>query len=418
MRNAGRVLVWVLSLSVIPAMLYADGYRNPPEGAAALGRGAARTVLTDDATTVSHNPANMVDLPDQEALAALTIIHTETEYSSPDGRSGTTDDPWKYIPSLFYTSPLKEGKMAVGVAVTSPNGQSSEWDRNGPFKYVAPYSASMTTIDVSPAFSAKLTDAVQVGIALDLIWSELSFEQDYPWSQVTGAPLPDGVAVFEGDGFAAGAHLGITWDMTEAQRLAFTYRSPYSVDYEGDFKISNLPPLPEPQASVITPSSSADTEITFPMILALGYGIDVNERFRLGAEVEWLEFSRYDQLDLNLGGNGALLPSTTLPQNWEDTFTYGIAGDYILNDQVTLRGGYLFVETPVPEETLAPSLPESDRHILTIGLGLQRAQHTIDLAYSYSIYADLEVSNNINPAFNGTYEPSTHLFAVSYAFDF
>ena len=412
--NVPRIGLTLTALSLIPAMALANGFRNPPEGAAQLGRSAARSTLADDASVVVHNPANMIDLPDQQALAAVTIINAKTEYSGPMGRSGETEDPWKMIPSLFYTTPLKDGAMAAGVGLSSPYGQSTEWKKDGPFAGLAPYFAEMKMVDISPAFAAKITEQVQVGVALDLIWSELSFDQIYPWSAVTGDPRsPAGVAAFEGDALGVGVHLGVTWQMTEAQRVAFTYKSPFSIDYEGDFKVSNVPP-----GAPIRPSSGFETEITFPTVLALGYGIDVNERLSLGAEVEWIEFSQYDQLDINIGPNNVLLPATTVPQNWDDTWTFGVGGDYDLNEDWVLRAGYIFLESPVPDETLSPTLPDADRHLLSIGIGWTGGPHRVDFAYAYSIYDDRDISTNLNPAYNGSYDLTAHLLALSYAFDF
>ena len=40
----------------------ADGFRNPPDGATALGRIGGTYVQIDDATAASRNPANLTDL--------------------------------------------------------------------------------------------------------------------------------------------------------------------------------------------------------------------------------------------------------------------------------------------------------------------------------------------------------------------
>lgn len=412
--NVKRTALILTATALIPAVAWANGFRNPPEGAAQLGRSAARTTLADDATVVAHNPANMLDLAEREILASATFIYGETDYSGPMGRSGTSEDPWKVIPSIFYTSPLQDGQMAWGIGIFSPYGQSTEWAKDGPFMGVSPYFAEMQMADISPAFAVEVTEQVQVGVALDLVWSELSFDQLYPWSSVTGDPSsPVGDANFEGDGFGAGAHVGVTWQVAEAHRLAFNYQSSYSIDYEGDFKVSNVPP-----GAPIRPSSDFKTEITFPTILTLGYGVDLGERLRLGAEVEWIEFSKYDQLDIDIGANNMLLPTRTIPQNWDDTWTFGVGGDYDLNEDFVLRAGYVYLESPVPDETLSPTLPDADRHLLSIGIGWRKGGHRVDAAYAYSIYDDRDISNNLNPAYNGTYDLNAHLMALSYAFDF
>ena len=102
-RNAPETLGWI-ALLLIPALTVqsmAEGFKNPPEGAAALGRAGGRIAIADDAAAVSHNPANLVDLEGTEVQAAVTIVHAETEYDSPMGGSTETESPWKFLPNLY-----------------------------------------------------------------------------------------------------------------------------------------------------------------------------------------------------------------------------------------------------------------------------------------------------------------------------
>ena len=61
----GVVAAAALLLVIAMDPVQADGFRNPPEGAAALARGGARVTQADDPTTISHNPANLMDLEGQ-----------------------------------------------------------------------------------------------------------------------------------------------------------------------------------------------------------------------------------------------------------------------------------------------------------------------------------------------------------------
>ena len=113
-----------------------------------------------------------------------------------------------------------------------------------------------------------------------------------------------------------------------------------------------------------------------------------------------------------------MLVSDTIPQNWNDTWVLALGVEYDAAENLTLRGGYTYLESPVPEETLAPTLPDTDRHLLTVGLGSRYGQHDVDLAYAYSFYDDLDVTNNLNPLYNGSYDINTHLITLTYAYRF
>ena len=399
---------------------HANGFRNPPEGAAALGKTGGKIALTDDATAIAHNPANLVELDGPQFVESFTFPYGKTEFSAPDGRRGKTDDPWKLLPNFFYATPAGGTPYTFGISLTTPWGQSTEWAKDGPFAFVAPYYAELRTIDVTPTFAVRVRPTFQLGVGIDIVYSDLDFKQLFPWSMVTGNPgdVP-GRARFDADGATVGARAGVTWKPGSGHRVAMTARSPVTIDYSGDFKVSNVPAaLPGPLPLLVTPRSDFESEIRFPAVVALAYGLQVDEQFRVGVDIEWVEFSSYDELPVDIQNNSVLLTAPVIPQDWEDTWTAGVGLEYDLSDLWTVRGGYVWLESPVPERTLAPTLPDADRHILTAGLGVRAGRHGLDVAYGYSIYDDLKVTDNINPAFNGDYDIENHLLAVTYHYQF
>lgn len=412
---------WVLWLMMAGAGSYAmaNGFRNPPAGAEALGRVGGKIAQADDASAVEHNPANMVDLKTPEAMAAMTVISAGTEFSSPAG-SAKTDDSWKYLPDLFVVIPFDNHQYAAGVGVTTPFGQSTVWKKDGAFRYSAPYSAELTVINVNPSLAAKLGDKVSVAAGMDVYLSRLDIKQVLPWSQlIPGAA--DGTAHLQGDGEGLGGNAALAVHPTKGHSLALTYRSPVKVDYSGDSEFSGA------QAAGLSPSGSFDSSIEFPTIVGLGYGIELTDKVRVEADVEWVEFSRYHALSLDAGSNNSLLnrPSSPnprepaeVPQNWKDTWTFGLGADWKATDALTLRAGYIFLQSPVPDETLAPTLPDADRHVFSLGGGVHKGAQRIDVAYGYSLIGDRDVAQNQNPAYNGTYETTSHLMSMSYVYSF
>jgi long-subunit fatty acid transport protein len=80
--------------------------------------------------------------------------------------------------------------------------------------------------------------------------------------------------------------------------------------------------------------------------------------------VEWVEHSTFDELNIDAGSNTAFLPASTIPANWDDNWTYGFGADYQLNENLVLRCGYIYLETPVPSETMLPSISEEDQSVV------------------------------------------------------
>lgn len=396
---------------------WADGYRNPPDGAMALGRIGGRIVDVDDATAVSHNPANLADLREITIEPAVTFGYSEKRFTDLQGHHTTTEDPWRMLPSAYATMPLKPGILTLGVGVSVPYGQSTRYDENSLFRYTAPYYARMKVMDLSPAIGVKVTDRISVGAGVDLYKGDLQFEQFVPWSMATkNLSSPDGIMKFAGDGYAVGGNAAVKFKITESQRVAFTYKLPFNMNYDGDFNLSNIP-----QGVPAAATSDFSTTIKYPQIAAIGYSMRLTDTIRLEANVEWLDHSRNQSLDLDIGANNALLntlSTNSIAQDWKNTWTFGLGGDWQFAQNWLLRAGYVYMPTPVPQSTLMPSAAEEDQSVVSVGLGYRRAHHSVDLALAQGLFNGREVRNNQNPSYNGDYDFCSTLLGISYQYAF
>ncbi len=419
---APRVLSGVTTLICSGAFWFAalgEGFRNPPSGSFGLGRAGGRFAHVDDASAVIHNPANLTDLTESEVQFTPSIIHASVDYSNAAGGLETSRNPWKFLPNFFAAMPVGKtaGRWAFGVGLTTPYGLSSEWNPDGGLRYATAHYAELITLSASPALAYKVTDTLRVGVAANLYWSQVQFRQFYPWALLTQNPAqPEGMAALKGDGTGLGATLGISWDIAKGHRLALSYRSMADIDYSGDFHVSNFPAVAG--ALGFSDHSTFQTEIGFPNILGVGYGIRLSDRARLEFSGEWVEFSRFDSLPLDIAANNPLLPSRVVAEEWRNTFTAGLAGDWAFAHGWSWRGGYQYYQTPVPDRTLTPVIPDSNQHVLTTGVSYRFGKHRLDLSYGKVFYLTHDVSPQDNPAFPGRYEFDVHLFSAAYSFLF
>lgn len=416
-RKAGRHLKYGLCLSafsILYVTVQAEGFRNPPAGTFDLGRAGGRIAQVDDASSVQQNPANMLEVTNAEALFTPSIIYIASYFSSPSGQTTQTTDPWKVVPNFFISVPLKNDRFAAGLGVTVPYGLSVEWNRNssafnqfnsGSWSTSAPYYSELTTYNFNPSFAAKLGERVQLGVGFDVMWSDLEFKQ------LLSNQLPGLEAVAEGDGVGFGGNGGVTWLVTDHQRLAAAYRSPMTIDYTGTAKFNNYPGG--------VPGTSFGSQVRFPTIVSVGYGIEINDKLRLEADGEWVQFSRFKSLQVNVGANNALgVPSQNIPENWRDTFTAGLAGDWKFADDWVLRFGYQFYQSPVPDSTFSPTIPDADQNVFTLGLGFKFGHSSFEGAYGLDFYNERTITNDQNPVFDGKYKFNVHLFSLAYRYSF
>jgi len=386
----------------------ANAFRNPPPSASALALDGGKSAILDDVSGQSANPALLIGTENPDATASITLIYAETEFTSAAGVKSTTRNNLKTLPNLFAAIPVNSN-LVFGLAITTPYGQSVEWPRESGL----PYFTELRLVDISPALAVRVSDHISAGVGLNVYLSEFESKQTIPWSGFLGDPLvPNGSFSLKGDGSAVGATAGLLVQLTKAQRASLVYRSPFSIDYEGDTKLIGTP---APIAANLPATTTAfKTEIDFPSVVAIGYAIDVTETLTLAAELEWIEFSRFESLPVNTGLlQGSDLFPSAIPQQWEDVWTYGAAARWKCTDQLELRCSYRFIESPIPASTLVPTLPDADKHVIGVGFGWNSGRLSISGSYAYSVFDDRHVTPADNSRFPGDYDLSSHIVSAT-----
>mgnify|MGYP001181007395 CR=1 FL=1 len=376
---------------------WADGFRNPPDTAAALGKAGNNMVWCDDATAVFNNPANLVDVPSRQVQLSGMLGYSHADYRGALGATKTVA-PWGVLPAFDMAWPLHETDLALGLGSHVPYGRQTKWDSDGPI----PLSSQMSVADISPELAWRISDSVSVGAGLDVYYGHLGFKS---------APMPNSTVKADADGYAFGGNAGITWRMTPDQRLALTYRAPFDLTFRGKMKTDGIPP------PVAVPESDLDSSFSFPTIVALGYGIRLTEKVRVETKVEWLEFSRNRTMCVNAYENAPLATALNLanaPQNWSDTWTFGIGPEWDFIKNWTLRAGYLYLQSPIPDSTFSPMAMDVDQSVASAGLGYKYGRHAVDLAYAIGIFDKRHAGVNRQD----TYDFQGHLAALTYTYSF
>ena len=405
-----QAAVFIFSLFMAAGTFGAEGVRTLPDTAEAMGMAGGRLILLDDASVVRTNPATLTDIDESTLTVTFQPWHGKTDFTSATGVQDSMVNPWKLTGSLYYATPVSD-TLSAGLGISAPYGVTINWPRQGAFRYSGAYDAVLQTIAINPAMGLKINDKVSIGFGLDIYRSKLRLEQKFPWSLVTATPgLPDGDMVFDGDGWGIGGYFGVNFDVGDRHHFAVTGRLPVSVDYEGQFDLNNIP-----AAGLAAPFSPFTSEIEHPGSVAVGYAYDVNDRLSVGVDFEWTQNSTHDDVPLGIGINQPLLGgANSVPLAWDDNISIGIGAEYEVTENLTLRAGYLYSDSPMNQRTYNPAVPADDRHIISVGVGYTWGQNTIDLAYSLLTMDSTDIRGNVNPAFNGNYDYDWDILTISY----
>ncbi|HOL22005.1 MAG TPA: hypothetical protein PLQ41_04010 [bacterium] len=110
------IVIWFLSVSY----LFAQAFKNPPEGAAAFSQSGAFIAQSDDASAVTHNPAGLVQIEGQQIIIGSAILYPLTECKTAT-YDGDAKETIAYLPYLFYSTDLRKGSpLRIALGITFP----------------------------------------------------------------------------------------------------------------------------------------------------------------------------------------------------------------------------------------------------------------------------------------------------------
>jgi long-chain fatty acid transport protein len=146
---------------------------------------------------------------------------------------------------------------------------------------------------------------------------------------------------------------------------------------------------------------------------SLGFLFALSPNVRLETDVNWTGWSTFDELVIDFAT--APLLNQTLRQDWEDVYNYRVGLSWDSGSNRQWRFGYVFDETPQPDETVSPLLPGSDRNGFTIGYGREGARTDFDVAFMYLAFDDRTTIVQENN-FDGTYVTDALLLGLTLGF--
>jgi len=289
-------------------------------------------------------------------------------------------------------------RLTLGASVSPVSSLEADWEFPDPpgalgvtfgqqthkSSFIALRSAVGLGYQVNPRFS--------IGTSVGLIYNRNRLKAPYIFqSHPILAGALGGVKVLtnlEADGFGWNGVFSATYRLHDDVELGLSYTT--ETDFEATGTIRGLAPL-----GIGSFTHDAEVETHLPQIVSTGLSWEINDPLRIGFQVDWIDWSdAFEDLPLHLtnGTNAVLngiLGSTsiddTAPLNWKDRFVYRLGLEYDWSEQLQLRAGYSFGESPVQSETLTPTTAAIMKHTLGFGAGYRMGKYNIDLAYQWDL---------------------------------
>ncbi|MDD5177160.1 MAG: outer membrane protein transport protein [Sterolibacterium sp.] len=444
------------TLRLIPAMMLvafsgtasASGFQLLEQNASGLGAAfAGSAAVAEDASTVFFNPAGMALLPKGKNVAfGLDAINTSMKFSNTasvaptlqtlhNDNGGDAGGP-AFVPHGYFTMPIND-QMSFGLGVSAPFGLKTEYDSGWDGRFQA-IKSDVKIINLNPSLSFKVSDTVALGFGLNYQHLKGEFTQAVNYagtifratnSAALAGAAGEGTAKITGSDNAWGYNFGAMFQLSPATRMGISYRSAIEYHLTGSAEFS-----PTANATVngalATPTSPArggaiTADIKIPDVLIISGLHHLDDKWDIMGDLSWTGWSKIPVLTFNYANGPASLSSTK--EDWRDTWRAAIGASYKYSAQWKARMGLAFDQSPVPDDTRTPRLPDSDRTWLSLGGQYKPSRNSaIDFGYTHIFVKNGTINNNGGSAtaqaayglVQGTYKNSVDILGAQYSFSF
>ncbi|MGB9495913.1 MAG: outer membrane protein transport protein [Azonexus sp.] len=391
---------------LIPALLAiafsgaasASGFAIMEQNASGMGNAyAGSAAVAENASTIWYNPAGMTKLQDREFSLGGSIIRTSFDFNNDGSLTGAFSNTgdggdgggYSLVPNA-YLSWRVAPDWYVGIGMGAPFGNVVEY--NTPWIGSAhSTSFDIKTINLNPSVAWRANEWLSLGAGVS--WQRM--EATYESALGIGGRTPAQTAAIISSSKKLDVsddswnwNIGALFTVAPQTKIGIAYRSTTDYTLSGD--ISGSGPL----AALVNSDAKTDLKLPDSFILSIAQGF--GDRWEVLGDVSWMGWSSVQQLDIiRTSGPASGSVAQVLETKFNDTWRFALGANYKMRDDIKLRVGVAYDNTPVPNaEYRVTSLPDNDRTWLTGGVQWKPTKTSaLDLGAAYIWVKDAPINN-------------------------
>ncbi len=400
----------VAAATCAPSFAFALGIRLSDQNPEATARGNAFAATADNPSAIYYNPSGIAQLEGTSILLGSYAISVETrvDLDAKGARSfSSTNDELQFAPQFFATWKPAQIPVAFGFGVYSPFGFSLDYPDDTAFRALA-HKGEIEYLTFNPVIAVKVAENFSVGVGVLINYGRATLNR--------GVLAPGDEFRFRGDGTSVGFNAGLLWKPHPMHSFGVNYRSASNIDFDGRshlfFKGFTVPTALGPfQVPGLDRNEDARVRFDFPQNVVLGYSFRPAPDWNFEFNYDWTDWNTLNDLVLHQKSGNQVLKF-----DWKSSAFYEFGVTKKFAHGLRVSGGYIYSENSVPNEFFNPIIPDSNRHILSIGVGQTLDHFAWDIAYQYAFGPDRTVSNGT--AADGTYNTDSHAITLSIGYHF
>jgi long-chain fatty acid transport protein len=267
--------------------------------------------------------------------------------------------------------------------------------------------------------SVKLADWLAIGAGPELRFSDVKLSRNVPLVNPFSQKVVD-VAhlslISEGTPVKVAWGAGILFKPCDRLRVGASFHSHVDFDYEGPAVFSQIPSgSPQFDAAVAAripfgaAGVPASTSLQFPSLSMFGISYDVTPKLTVNVDGNYTSWKVFDQTVIRITG----LPDSVIQHDFENTWSVRAGAQFKPSSNAWVGAGFLYDQTPQPDEDVGPFLPDGNRTGVSVGAGFQLTKmFRVDVASLFLWFHERTITTN-HDNFSGHYKTFAILPGVS-----
>ncbi len=378
-KGISKLLYFSSLLLIFPSFAYASNCLEPiGYGARAVGRGGVEIAIANDADALNSNPAGIIQIKRKQIDIGSGAFKPKVRFKNRYGRSHTRTQYYP-TPEMGFVVHLKDRPIALGFGVFVNSGLGVHKIRIlNPYFYKKRKMLGDSKLGVAKAVAAlsyQVSKKLAIGFAFHYYYINYYLA------------TPMGIVYLDADklhGFGYGGAIGLLYkpDKRWSFGLSYTFKPILQDIHTDDAKVRFYN----------TEFMHCRAEIKnfgVPRKLAIGVAYHINEKWILGMDLEWQQYSRaFNELIVKASGAKPSPLILKLPFRFRDTYIFSVGTEYKLSRFFTLRFGYSLSTDVSPEGSHYSVSPlVGNFHNLAFGIGTSWKNYELNLAYVYCFEA-------------------------------
>ena len=435
-REARRALAatFLLTLAAAPA-LATNGMNLAAYGSEAAGRGGANLAVADNALGLGANPAGFMHIKGSELnLDAQFLAPSLKLGGDPFGNSLDGESRVFAMPSISYARGYEGSPWSWGIALISQGGMGATFETyTTPFGTTDKTSSQVRFATLTPTVAYKVNDRLALGASLNAGYSDMTFAL-WPGTSFysdggTPADPTDDMGFFGAElttpakSYTTSFRGGVLW---HAHPMV-TFGAVGQTETKSDYADGRLT-LNESAVGLGKVRYDATVEgFTWPAQYGAGVEVRPAKSWMFAADVRRYLW-KHAMNQITVKGEDPHIPSpleTVRMQFdffWKDQWVTNVGAEYAVNPAFTLRAGWAFGESPVPDATLNPLFPAITTSHVTGGASWMARGNTVHVAIERALEAEQVNPTTVpgdNPFGPGMFvDHSQWTFSLGYARSF